>query len=176
MKRLLMTVCALAASVHAAPLPAQVADAPRVTRLTGGVGKVTAPVEVEIVPLGEHAPGQRRVRISVRPGVDAASLAVTVRAESGLALAAPAQAAWTAPARAGEETARELDLAVTGEGELRLVVEATIAYGDVTQTGIRVFAFNPAPGADGALTKSFLPVRPTDPGGRVIVEVPARRP
>ncbi|HEX6038433.1 hypothetical protein [Longimicrobium sp.] len=173
MKRLLIALAALTAA-HASPLAAQT---PHVARLAAVTGKVTAPVEVEIVPLADAAPGHRRVRIVARPGVDGASLALDVRAEGGLAVAAPAQAAWTAPARAGEEVTRELDLAVTGEGELRVIVEATIKQSDdVAQTNIHSYAFNPAPGADDALTKSFVPAPATDPGGRVIVEFRARRP
>jgi hypothetical protein len=175
MNRLLIALCALAAAAHAAPLRAQT-DAPRIARLSALTGKVTAPVEVQIVPLANPAPGRRRVRITARPSVDGASLALDVRAESGLALVPGAEGAWTGPARAGEEVAREVDLQVMGEGELRIVVEATIKQSDdVTQTGIHVFAFNPA-AADEALTKSFQPARATDPGGRVILEVPARRP
>lgn len=176
MKRILLALCALAAAVPAA-LSAQPADARTPVRLTGASTKVTAPVDVRIVPLPDPASGRRRVRIVARPDVDAASLTIGVSAESGLALAAPAQGTWTVPARAGEEVAREVDLAVSGPGELRLVVTATIEHGeDFTQTGIHVFAFEPSAASDAALARSVLPAAPTDPGGRVILEVPARRP
>ncbi|HVH13669.1 MAG TPA: hypothetical protein VM759_11480, partial [Longimicrobium sp.] len=117
----------------------------------GASAKVTAPVEVVITPLPDPGAGWRRVRITARPTVDAASLSVDVAAESGLTLADPATAAGPAPAVAGEEIVREVDLAVSGPGELRLVVTATIKHGDdVVQTGIHMFAFHPAP--DAALT------------------------
>lgn len=163
---LLLSLVALsAAEAHAQ------ADPIRVVRADG---KVTAPVEIEVVPLADPAQGTRRVRIVARPTVDAASLSIDVTAEAGLAVRDPAQAAWTAPARVGEEVSRELDLAVTGPGELRLVIAATVKHeGGASQTGLTTFAFNPAP-EDGA-AKRALRV-PTDPGGRVIVEVRAARP
>lgn len=174
MKRILLVLCVLAAAPSA--LPAQAETRPP-ARLTGASTKVTAPVDVEIVPLPDPGPGRRRVRVVARPEVDAPSLTLDVSAESGLALAAPGDATWTVPARAGEEVAREVDLSVTGEGELRLVVAATLKHGDdFSQTGMHVFAFNPSPESGGALTKSLRPAAPTDPGGRVILEIPARRP
>lgn len=176
MNRILLALCALAAAVPAA-LPAQPGDARVPVRLTGASTKVTAPVDVQIVPLPDPGPGRRRVRIVARPEVDAPSLTIDVTAESGLALAVPAEGTWTVPARAGEEVAREVELAVSGPGELRLVVTATVKHGeDFTQTGIHVFAFEPGVAPGGALAKSLLPAAPTDPGGRVILEVPARRP
>jgi hypothetical protein len=176
MNRILLALCTLAAAVPAA-LPAQPADAHAPVRVTGLSTKVTAPVDVQIVPLPEPGPGRRRVRIVARPDVDAASLTIDVSAESGLVLASPADGSWTVPARAGEEVAREVELAVSGPGELRLVVTATVKHGeDFTQTGIHVFAFEPGPAADAALAKSLLPGVSTDPGGRTILEVPARRP
>lgn len=175
MTRILLAVCTLAAAVPAA-LPAQPADAHAPVRLSLST-KVTAPVDVQIVPLPEPGPGRRRVRIVARPDVDAASMTIDVSAESGLALASPADGTWTVPARAGEEVAREVELSVSGPGELRLVVTATVKHGeDFTQTGIHVFAFEPGPAADAALAKSLLPGASTDPGGRTILEVPARRP
>lgn len=176
MKRILLALAVLAAP--AAEVHAQAADARSLSapvRISKGGHKVTAPVDVQIVALPDPGPGMRRVRITARPSVDAASLSIDVHAESGLALATPSSASWTLPARAGEEVTRELDLAVSGAGELRLVVTATIKHGeDFTQSGIHVFAFNPAPEA--ALPKSLGAAPATDPGGRTILEVPARRP
>lgn len=172
----IMLVAGLLALVPLSDAAAQ--DAPAAVRLAGAHPKVTAPVEVVITPLPAPAEGRRRVRITARPSVDAVSLSLDVAAESGLALADPAAVAWTGPARAGEEVSRDVDLAVAGPGELRLVVTATIKHGDdVVQTGIHEYAFNPA-AAEGALTKSLLRSRAaaTDPGGRTIVEVPAARP
>lgn len=182
MNRILCSLCLLVPVLYAVPAAAQggearsVAGAPAagISRLSKHAGKVTAPVDIEIVPQPDPGPGLRRVRIIARSSVDAASLAIDVTAESGLTLTA-APATWTITARAGEEVVRELDLAVSGPGELRLVVTTTVKHGDdVTQSGIHVFAFNPSPDSGGALTKSFVPA--TDPGGRTIIEVPARTP
>jgi hypothetical protein len=172
MNRLL---CTLALAVlAAAPAAAQGPDTRGIVRVTKSL-KVTAPVVVEILPQPDPAPGVRRVRIVARPSVDAAQMTIDVAAESGLSLREPAS--WTVPLRAGEELVRELDVAVTGPGELRLVVTATVKYGDdFTQSGIHVFAFNPSPESGGALTKSFVPSVPNQPGGRTILEVPARTP
>jgi hypothetical protein len=186
MNRIMLSLIVLAAAAAPADTRAQAAAPPdaaasarAVVRASRATPKVTAPVEVVITPLADPAPGRRRVRITARPSVDAASLALDVTAESGLALADPAAAAWTAPARTGEEVAREVELAVTGPGELRLVVAATIKHGDdVVQTGIHTFAFNPADTLEAAPTKSLGRARApsTDPGGRTIVEVPAKQP
>lgn len=183
MNRFALSLGILAATAAAAPHARAQADAVQagqaLVRLTGASTKVTAPVEVAITALPEPGPGRRRVRITARPSVDAASLSLDVSAESGLALADPAATSWTGPARVGEETVHEVDLAVSGPGELRLIVTATVKHGDdVVQTGIHEFAFNPAPSADTSLIKSFGRVRApaTDPGGRTIVEVPAKRP
>lgn len=168
MRRALLLFALLAAP--AAQAHAQ-ADPVRMARADG---KVSAPVEIEVVPLAEPAPGVRRVRIVALPTVDAASLSIDVAAEAGLAVRDPAQAAWTAPARQGEEVARELDLSVTGPGELRLVIAATVKHeGGASQTGYTTFAFNPAP-EDGAAKRTLR--IPTDPGGRVIVEVRSTTP
>lgn len=151
------------------------AGAQGITHVSKQNAKVTVPVVVEILPQPDPAPGMRRVRIVARPSVDAEQMTIDVAAESGLALTGPA-ASWTLPARAGEEVVRELDLAVSGPGELRIVVTATIKYGDdFTQSGIEVFAFNPGP-ESGALTKSLVATPATDPGGRLIIEIPARIP
>jgi hypothetical protein len=183
MNRIMLSLIVLAAVAAPADARAQAAVSPdgsarAVVRVHRATPKVTAPVEVVITPLADPAPGRRRVRITARPSVDAASLALDVTAESGLALADPAAAAWTAPARMGEEVAREVDFSVTGPGELRLVVAATIKHGDdVVQTGIHAFAFNPADTLEAAPTKSLGRARgaSTDPGGRTIVEVPAKQ-
>jgi hypothetical protein len=184
MNRIMLSLVVLAAAAAPADARAQItasaetsASARTIVRVDGAAPKVTAPVEVVITPLADPAAGRRRVRITARPSVDAASLALDVTAESGLALADPAAAAWTAPARMGEEVAREVELSVTGPGELRLVVTATIKHGDdVVQTGIHTFAFNPADTPEAAPTKSLGRARATDPGGRTIVEVPAKQP
>lgn len=172
MRRILLPLCILAAAATAGEARAQAApDAIRVVR---GEGKVRAPVEIEVVPQPDPGPGMRRVRIVARPTVDAASLSIDVAAEAGLSLANPAAGTWTAAARTGEEVAHDLDLTVTGPGELRLVITATVKHeGGVSQTGLHTFAFNPAP-EDGAAKRGLR--IPTDPGGRVIVEVRAGRP
>jgi hypothetical protein len=181
MNRILCSLALLVPTLFALPAAGQagelraVAGAPEagIARLTKGGAKLTAPVDIEILPQPDPGPGRRRVRIVARPSVDATSLSIEVAAESGLSLAAPVT--WTFAARAGEEVVREVDLAVSGPGELRLVVTATVKHGDdFTQSGIHVFAFNPSPENGGALTKGFVPA--TDPGGRTIVEVPARMP
>jgi hypothetical protein len=172
-----VTITADAGAQPAAPRGVAAPPVRTIVRVTGASTKVTAPVEVVITALPDPAPGRRRVRIAARPSVDAASLSLDVAAESGLVLADPAAAAWTAPARMGEEVTREVELAVAGPGELRLVVTATIKHGDdVVQTGIHEFAFNPADTLEAAPTKSLSRARPTDPGGRTIVEVPAKQP
>lgn len=178
-----LALLTLAAAAPAAGAQAQVSDArtvasaPAAVRLGGAGEKVTAPVEVEIVALPDPAPGRRRVRIVARPSVDAASLSLAVSAESGWSLAPGSAGTWAGEARAGREIAREVELVVAGEGELRLVVVATVRYGeDFVQTGIHEFALNPAaPPRAAALPKS-LGAPATDPGGRTIVEVPAATP
>jgi hypothetical protein len=171
MRRILLPLCLL---VAATAVDAHAQAAPGPIRVVRGDGKVTAPVEIEVVPQADPGPGMRRVRIVARPTVDAASLAIDVAAEAGLSLADPAEAAWTAPARLGEEVVRDVDLAVSGPGELRLVITATVKHeGGMSQTGLHTFAFNPAP-EDGAAKRGLR--IPTDPGGRVIVEVRAGRP
>jgi hypothetical protein len=178
MKRVLLALCTLAPALAAVPAAAQPYPAPALAapvRLTKPSMKITAPVDIEIVPQADPGPGLRRVRIIARPSVDAAQMTLDVRAESGLVVSS-LPAAWTLAAHAGEEVVREVDLAVSGPGELRLVVTVTVKYGeDFTQSGIQVFAFNPAP-ETGALTKSFIPSVPNQPGGRTILEVPARTP
>jgi hypothetical protein len=181
MNRTLLVLIPLATLLSAAEAHAQTADTrsmtPSAVRLAGPGAKVTAPVEIEITPLPDPAPGRRRVRVVARPSVDAASLSIEVSADSGLALAPGTSGTWTGVAHAGEEVVRELDLVVSGPGELRLMVSATVKYGDdFTQTGIEEFALNPAAAVrSAALTKGFRPAA-TDPGGRTIVEVPAKAP
>lgn len=178
MRRTLLLLLPFATLPAAADLVAQTADARSVAvRVAGPGAKVTAPVEIEMVPQADPAPGRRRVRIIATPGVDAASLTVDVAADSGLALAPGVEGTWTGAARAGQPVVREMDFVVSGPGELRLVVTATVKYGnDFTQSGIHEFALNPAAAVRSAgLPKSFRPA-PTDPGGRTVVEVPAKRP
>ena len=178
MTRTLLHLCLLAAAVPAVDAHAQAAETRGIVVRLGDAGdKVTAPVEVEIAAQPDPGPGLRRVRIVARPTVDAASLTVDVAAEDGLAVAAPAAATWTGPARAGEDVVRDIDFTVSGPGELRLVVTATVKQADdFTQTGIHEFALNPdAATRAAALTKGFRPAA-TDPGGRRVVEVPARTP
>jgi hypothetical protein len=168
MNRIVPLVLA-AVAVSASPAAAQ-----GITHVSKQNAKVTVPVVVEILPQPDPAPGMRRVRIVAHPSVDAAQMTIDVAAESGLSLTGPAPS-WTLPARAGEEVVREVDLAVSGPGELRIVVTITVKYGDdFTQSGIEVFAFNPGP--ESALTKSLVVTPPTDPGGRRIIEIPARIP
>jgi hypothetical protein len=163
-KLVLFTVCMLAA------VPASAQSG--VLRLSGTGGKVTAPVTVELVPLPDPGPGRRRVRIVGLPGVSAPSLTLDVSAENGIALASPV--IWTGAATAGEEVAVEVELVVTGPGEQRLVVAATIKQDNgFSQTGLHVFSLNPAANA-GFLKRPTA--APTDPGGRRILEVPAATP
>jgi len=179
LRRTLLHLCLLSAAAPALDAHAQAAETRVVARTEAvrtvrGGGKITAPVEIEVVPQADPAAGTRRVRIVARPTVDAASLSIDVAAEDGLTLANPAAATWTGVAHAGQEVVRELDVAVAGPGELRLVITATIRHaGGTSQTGLHTFAFNPAP-EDGAAKRGLR--IPTDPGGRLIVEVPARRP
>jgi hypothetical protein len=183
MNRTLLVIIPLAALLPAAQAHAQTADtrsmagAPSAVQLAGPGAKVTAPVEIEIVPQPDPGPGRRRVRVVARPSVDAASLSIEVSADSGLALAPGTAGTWTGTAQAGQEVVRELDLVVSGPGELRLMVTATVKYGDdFTQTGLHEFALNPSAAARSTgLSKDFR-ARATDPGGRVIVEVPAKQP
>ena len=117
------------------------------------------------------------MRIVARPSVDAASLSIEVGAESGLVAGAGTPATWTGAARAGEEVVRELDLVVAGPGELRLMVTATVKYGDdFTQTGLHEFALNPRAAARSAGCSKGVRAPATDPGGRTILEVPAKKP
>jgi hypothetical protein len=182
MNRTLLVLIPLATLLSAAEALAQTVDtrslAPSAARVAGPGAKVTAPVEIEIVPQPDPGPGRRRVRVVARPSVDAASLSIEVSADSGLALAPGTSATWTGAAHAGEEVVRELDLVVSGPGELRLMVSATVKYGDdFTQTGIEEFALNPAAAVRSfAESKSFRARAATDPGGRVILEVPAKQP
>jgi hypothetical protein len=179
MRLLSLTLLALAAAAaSAAQARAQTAEPRAIAVRLGGAGhKVTAPVEVEMVALPDPAPGRRRVRITARPSVDAPSLSLTVSAESGWSLAPGTNASWTGAAEAGREIVREVELVVTGPGELRLVVEAAIRTGsDFAQRGIHEFALNPtAADRSAALPKSF-PAPPTDPGGRTVLEIPAATP
>jgi hypothetical protein len=178
MNRILLALIPLATLFSAADAHAQTADArslaPHAVRLSGAGDKVTAPVEIEITPLPDPAPGRRRVRVVARPSVDAASLAIEVSADDGLALAPGTAGTWTVAAQAEQEVVRELDLVVSGTGEQRVMVSATVKYGaDFTQTGIEEVALNAVRSA--GLTKGFRPAA-TDPGGRTIVEVPAKTP
>ncbi|HEU4880926.1 MAG TPA: hypothetical protein VFT45_01740 [Longimicrobium sp.] len=178
MNRIALVLIPLATLFSAADARAQTADArsmaPRAVRLSSAGDKVTAPVEIEITPLADPAPGRRRVRVVARPSVDAASLAIEVSADEGLALAPGTSGTWTGVAQAGQEVVRELDLVVSGAGEQRVMVSATVKYGDeFTQTGIEEVALNPSRSA--GLTKGFRPAA-TDPGGRTIVEIPAKTP
>lgn len=183
MHRTLLVIIPLAIMLPAAHAPAQTADArsmaavPSAVQVGGAGEKVTAPVEIEIVPQPDPGPGRRRVRIVARPSVDAASLHIEVSADSGLALAPGTAAVWTGTAQAGREVVREVDLVVSGPGELRLLVTATVKYGDdFTQTGLHEFALNPGAAVRSlGLSKAFR-ARATDPGGRNVLEVPAKTP
>lgn len=180
MSRTLLLLALLAALAAAADLRAQAEDTRSITSavLVGGPGeKVTAPVEIEIVPQADPAPGRRRVRIIATPGVDAASLTMEVSADSGLALAPGTTATWTGAARSGEAVVREVDLVVSGAGEQRLVVTATVKYGgDFTQSGIHEFALNPSAATRSAAFAKGVRAPATDPGGRTVIEVPAKTP
>lgn len=181
MNRTLLVIIPLAALLSTAQAHAQAADTrsltPSAARVAGPGAKVTAPVEIEIVPQPDPGPGRRRVRIVARPSVDAASLFIEVSADSGLALAPGTSGTWTGAAQADQEVVREVDLVVSGPGELRLMVTATVKYGDdFTQTGFHEFALNPSAAVRSlGLSKGLRPAA-TDPGGRVILEVPARQP
>jgi hypothetical protein len=180
MSRLLAVLIPLATLLWAADARAQVAD----TRSTAGAvqvagsgAKVTAPVDIEIVPQADAGPGRRRVRVVARPSVDAASLSIDVAADSGLALAPGAASTWTGVAQAGQEVVHDVDLVVSGPGELRLMVTATVKYGDdFTQTGLHEFALNPSAAVRSLGASKSFRARATDPGGRNVLEVPARTP
>jgi hypothetical protein len=183
MNRTLLLLFPLAALVPAADARAQTAEtrsmaaAPAVVRLAGPGAKVTAPVEIEILPQPDPAPGRRRVRIVARPSVDAASLSIEVSADSGLALAPGTSGTWTGAARVGEDVVREMDFVVSGPGELRLMVTATVKYGDdFTQTGLHEFALNPSAAVRSTAFSKGVRAPATDPGGRTILEVPAKKP
>ncbi|HEU0301748.1 MAG TPA: hypothetical protein VFR37_20005 [Longimicrobium sp.] len=169
MKRTLLHSCLLALAMAGAA-DAQSAE-PRTLRLARGEGKIAAPVDVEIVPLPDPGPGRRRVRIIATPTVDAPSMTIDISGESGLSL--PGEAvAWTGAAQAGQEVAREVDFAVTGTGELRVVVAATLKYeGGSSQTSVHELPLNPT-----ALTRTFRARVPAQPGGRTIIEIPAATP
>jgi hypothetical protein len=183
MNRTLLVLIPLATLISAAAAHAQTADArsiasvPSAARVAGPGAKITAPVDIEIVPQADPAAGMRRVRIVARPSVDAESLSIEVSADSGLALAPGTAATWTGAARAGEEVVRDLDLVVSGPGELRLMVTATVKYGDnFTQTGLHEFALNPSAAVRSLGASKALRARATDPGGRNVLEVPAKTP
>ncbi|HEX2081227.1 MAG TPA: hypothetical protein VHG08_26220 [Longimicrobium sp.] len=170
MKRTLLYPCLLALAAAGAA-DAQMPE-PRTLRLTRAEGKIAAPVDVEIVPLPDPGPGRRRVRVVARPSVDAPSLTIEIGAESGLSLPDGA-VTWTGAARAGEEVVREVDFAVTGAGELRVVVAATLRYGESHQTSVHELPLNPR---GPALTRSFDTRASRQPGGRTIIEIPAATP
>ena len=183
MNRILLALLPLATLLPAAQTQAQTADtrsmaaAPSAVQVSGPGAKVTAPVDIEIVPQPDPGPGRRRVRIVARPSVDAASLSIEVSANSGLALAPGTAATWTGTAQAGQEVVRELDLVVSGPGELRLLVTATVKYGnDFTQTGLHEFALNPSAAVRSLGASKSFRARATDPGGRNVLEVPAKQP
>ena len=161
----LVLAAAPAAAQTASPDPVAPAAAP---------GKRAAPVEIRVERQPDPAPGVRRVRIVARPGVDAAEMAIDVAADRGLALTAPAS--WTVPAVAGAEVVHDVDVRVTGEGEQRIVVTATVRSGEgFEQTEIERFAFRPVPREGAPARRTFARI-PTHPGGRTIVEVPAETP
>lgn len=179
MMRTLLLALPLAAAVVASDAHAQAPEARAITaaRVGGPGAKVTAPVDVQIIPQPDPAPGMRRVRIVARPSVDAASMVIHVSADSGLALAPGTEPTWTGEARAGDEVVRELDLVVSVEGELWLMVTATVRYGEgFTQTGLHEFALNPSAAVRSAGLPKSLRARQTDPGGRTVLEIPARTP
>lgn len=183
MTRTLLVLLPLAALLPPADAHAQaagtrsMAGAPPAVRLAGPGEKVTAPVEIDIIPQPDPGPGRRRVRIVARPSVDAASLSLEVSADSGLALAPGTSATWTGAARAGEEVVREMDFVVSGPGELRVMVTATVKYGDdFTQTGLHEFALNPAAAVRSAGLSKGMRAPATDPDGRTVLEVPAKKP
>ncbi len=172
MKRTLLYPCLLALAV-AGTADAQTAE-PGAARLARAEGKVTAAVEVEITALPDPGPGRRRVRIVARPTVDAPSMTIDVGGESGLSLP-DGEFTWTGVAQAGQEVVREVDFAVTGAGELRVVVAATLKYGGgSSQTTVHELPLNP--GAEAALTRSFRARASAQPGGRNIIEIPAATP
>lgn len=168
----------ISATAHAQTADSRsLASAPSAAQVAGPGAKITAPVEIEIVPQPDGRAGMRRVRIVARSSVDAASLSIEVSADNGLALAPGTAATWTGVARTGEEVVRELDLVVSGPGELRLMVTATVKYGDdFTQTGLHEFALNPAAAVRTLGASKGLRPAATDPGGRNVLEIPAKAP
>jgi hypothetical protein len=174
MKRTLLYPCLLAFAVAGAAD----AQAPErnAGRLAHAEGKVKAPVDVEITTLPDPAPGRRRVRIVATPTVDAPSMTIEISGENGLSLP-EGTVSWTGPAVAEEEVAREVELVVTGAGEQRVVVAATLKYdGGSTQVALHEFPLNPGAGVQAALTRSFRTRAAAHPGGRNIIEIPAATP
>lgn len=182
MKRILVSSLALAA-LFAVDAQAQAgatrslaaSTATQAVRVTALEGKVTAPVELDVVMV-EQGARERRVRIVARPTVDVQALTLEVAAEDGIALASTSQATWTGAARAGDEVVHPVNLVVSGNGPMRLVITATVKdQAGVSQTGHQEFALNPSALA---ATRAFgrRPGTAVHPGGRVIIEVPAARP
>jgi hypothetical protein len=158
-----------AALAAAAPAAAQ-ADTP--ARVISAGHKVTAPVELELTSTGQG--DARRLVVLARPRVDAPALTVSVEVEDGLSL--PAAAEWKGAAHQGQEWRQELDARISGAGEQRVVVTATLSYEDgSTQTAVQVFVLNP-----GAPVRGFARMPSRDvvsgPGGRRVVEVMTGRP
>jgi hypothetical protein len=155
--------------VIAAPAAAQSTP----TRITAHTGKVTAPVELDLVSSGD--PAAPRLRLVTRPRVDAPTVTITIAAEDGLSLST-AETLWKSVARQGEELAFEVPAQVVGPGEHRVVVTATLGFEDgSTQTAVQEFALNPTPQVRG-FANLPAPDVVTGPAGRRVVEVPSGRP
>jgi hypothetical protein len=93
-------------------------------------GKPLAPVEIRMTPLPRNkkdAEGQRRLRVSITPRVDAPRLEVTVTLPAGVSLVR-GETRWQAPARARVAQTRELMLNVPAAGEQRVVATARLVF------------------------------------------------
>jgi hypothetical protein len=92
--------------------------------------KPLAPLQIEMTPLPREkkdAEGQRRLRVSVTPRVDAPRLEVTVTLPPGVSVVR-GEMRWQAPARARVAQKRELLLSVPASGEQRVVATARIVF------------------------------------------------
>jgi hypothetical protein len=113
---LLLGTCATGGSADAAP--------------ARHAGKPLAPLEIRMTPLPrdkKDAEGQRRLRVSVTPRVDAPRLEVTVTLPAGVSLVR-GETRWQAPARARVAQTHELMLNVPATGEQRVVASARLVF------------------------------------------------
>jgi hypothetical protein len=92
--------------------------------------KPVAPLQIEMTALPREkkdAEGQRRLRVSVTPRVDAPRLEVNVTLPAGVSLVR-GETRWQAPARARVAQSRDLLLTVPATGEQRVLATARILF------------------------------------------------